>query len=70
MANDPGRALAFVLDFMTARIPRKFHLDPMTDVQVLSPMRRNALGTENLNMLLQQRLKQNHSVYYQLHSHS
>ena len=54
--NDPGRALAFVLDFMTARIPRKFHLDPMTDVQVLSPMRRNALGTENLNMLLQQRL--------------
>ena len=54
--NDPGRTLAFVLDFMTTRIPRKFHLDPMTDVQVLSPMRRNALGTENLNMLLQQRL--------------
>ena len=54
--NDPGRALAFVLDFMTTRIPRKFRMDPMTDVQVLSPMRRNALGTENLNLLLQQRL--------------
>ena len=54
--NDPERTLAFVLDFMTTRIPRKFHLDPMTDVQVLSPMRRNALGTENLNLLLQQRL--------------
>ena len=54
--NSPEKTLAFVLDFMTTRIPRKFRLDPMTDVQVLSPMRRNALGTENLNMLLQQRL--------------
>ena len=54
--NDPGKTLAFVLDFMTTRIPRKFRMDPMLDVQVLSPMRRNALGTENLNMLLQQRL--------------
>ena len=54
--NDPGKTLAVVLDFMTTRIPRKFRMDPMLDVQVLSPMRRNALGTENLNMLLQQRL--------------
>ena len=54
--NDPDKTLAFVLDFMTNRIPRKFRMDPMTDVQVLSPMRRNALGTENLNQLLQKRL--------------
>ena len=54
--KDPEKTLEFVLDFMTARIPRKFNMDPMTDVQVLSPMRRNALGTENLNMLLQKRL--------------
>ena len=54
--NDPDRTLAFVLDFMATRIPRKFHMDPMTDVQVLSPMRKNALGTENLNLMLQRRL--------------
>ena len=54
--NDPGKTLAFVLDFMATRIPRKFRMDPMTDVQVLSPMRKNALGTENLNALLQKRL--------------
>ena len=54
--DNPERTLAFVLDFMTTRIPRKFRMDPMTDVQVLSPMRRNALGAENLNLLLQQRL--------------
>ena len=52
----PERTLSVVLDFMTTRIPRKFRMDPMADVQVLSPMRRNALGTENLNALLQQRL--------------
>ena len=34
--NDPDMTLAFVLDFMTNRIPRKFRMDPMTDVQVLS----------------------------------
>jgi exodeoxyribonuclease V alpha subunit len=54
--NDPEKTLSFVLDFMTTRIPRKFRMDPMTDVQVLSPMRRNVLGTENLNMLLQKQL--------------
>ena len=54
--NDAEKALSFVLDFMTTRIPRKFRMDPMTDVQVLAPMRRNVLGTENLNMLLQKRL--------------
>lgn len=54
--NDPDKTLSFVLDFMTTRIPRKFRMDPMTDVQVLTPMRRNDLGTENLNVLLQKRL--------------
>ena len=54
--NDPEKTLSFVLDFMTTRIPRKFRMDPMTDVQVLAPMRRNLLGTENLNVLLQKRL--------------
>ncbi len=54
--KDPEKTLAFVLDFMVTRIPRKFGMDPMADVQVLSPMRRNALGTENLNTLLQKRL--------------
>lgn len=54
--RDPEKALAFVLDFMTTRIPRKFGMDPMTDVQVLSPMRKNVLGTENLNALIQKRL--------------
>ena len=41
---------------MTQRIPRKFGLDPLEDVQVLTPMRRNLLGTESLNFALQKAL--------------
>jgi len=54
--DDPGKALAYVLDFMTTRIPRHFRMDALQDVQVLTPMRRNLLGAENLNRTLQERL--------------
>ena len=38
------------------RIPQAYGLDPRRDVQVLIPMRRGPLGTENLNRVLQQEL--------------
>ena len=55
-AEDPEQCLKRAIDFMTTRIPNKFGFDPMKDVQVLSPMRRNLLGTENLNFELQKAL--------------
>lgn len=54
--DDPARVLDLVLDFMVTRIPRHFHLEPLQDVQVLTPMRRNLLGAENLNAAIQKRL--------------
>lgn len=54
--NDPDKCLQLALDFMTERIPNHFKLDPMKDVQVLTPMRRNLLGAESLNTLIQDRL--------------
>lgn len=39
-----------------ARIPKRYGFDPRNDVQVLVPMRRGPLGTETLNVLLQQGL--------------
>ncbi|EIC22831.1 SF1B family DNA helicase RecD2 [Thiorhodovibrio frisius] len=38
------------------RIPARFGLDPIRDVQVLTPMNRGGLGARALNVLLQQRL--------------
>jgi exodeoxyribonuclease V alpha subunit len=41
---------------MSERIPRTFGFDPLEDIQVLTPMRRNLLGSENLNTELQKAL--------------
>lgn len=54
--EDPEQCLQRAIEFMTMRIPKKFGLDPLEDVQVLTPMRRNTLGTDNLNVELQKAL--------------
>jgi exodeoxyribonuclease V alpha subunit len=62
-AVSPEDAIAKMLDLVTRRIPRKFHFDPMREIQVLTPMRKNQLGCENLNGLLQEALNPGgHSV--------
>ncbi|MBP5286182.1 MAG: ATP-dependent RecD-like DNA helicase [Kiritimatiellae bacterium] len=54
--EDPEQCLKRAIEFMTVRIPEKFGLSPLEDVQVLVPMRRNLLGTENLNFEIQKAL--------------
>jgi len=51
--GEPEKIIARTVELMTQRIPLKFHLDPLADVQVLTPMRKNLLGTENLNEVIQ-----------------
>jgi exodeoxyribonuclease V alpha subunit len=45
-----------VVDIVARRIPAKFGLDPLRDVQVLTPMHRGPAGAGNLNALLQEAL--------------
>ena len=45
-----------VLEMVAERIPNAFDLDPIDDVQILTPMRRGILGAKNLNQLLRERL--------------
>jgi len=47
---------ALVLRMVCERIPEAYGLDPMTDVQVLTPMHKGEVGTVALNRLLQERL--------------
>jgi exodeoxyribonuclease V alpha subunit len=54
--EEPERAQERILELVTGRIPSAFGLDPLRDVQVLSPMRRGAVGCDALNGLLQERL--------------
>jgi exodeoxyribonuclease V alpha subunit len=52
-AEDAERAAALVVDLVQNRIPGRFGFDPMTDIQVLSPMHRGLVGVEELNRRLQ-----------------
>lgn len=54
--EDPAEAAATIHDLVTDRIPRGFGLDPVRDIQVLSPMNKGPVGTLVLNESLQQAL--------------
>jgi exodeoxyribonuclease V alpha subunit len=45
-----------VLRLIKTRIPNKFGLDPIRDIQVMSPMNRGSLGVHELNTRLQAEL--------------
>ena len=52
-AEDAEQAADLIVDLVHTRIPRKFGLDPMDDIQVLSPLHRGAAGVGELNRRLQ-----------------
>jgi len=54
--REPEQVIRRMLDLVTRRIPERFGFNPMKDIQVLTPMRRNQLGADNLNALLQEAL--------------
>ena len=52
-ADDPEGAVSRVLELVRTRIPRRFGLDPIRDIQVLCPMNRGGVGARSLNVELQ-----------------
>lgn len=48
-----------IVQMVRDRIPNKFKYDPITDIQVLTPMNRSVAGTVGLNDTLQQALNPN-----------
>jgi exodeoxyribonuclease V alpha subunit len=54
--EDPEKVLSTILELCCKRIPDRFKLDPLSDIQVLSPMHKGVVGTTNLNRVLQQAL--------------
>jgi len=55
-AEDAEKAAARIVDLVTSRIPKRFRLNGVTDVQVLSPMHRGQAGVGELNNVLQNAL--------------
>jgi exodeoxyribonuclease V alpha subunit len=52
-ADSPEEIQAKLLRVVTERIPQRFQLHPIRDVQVLTPMNRGSLGARALNGVLQ-----------------
>ncbi len=54
--EDPQLAAEAVVQLVRDHIPRRFRLNPVEDIQVLTPMHKGAAGAANLNTLLQKAL--------------
>jgi exodeoxyribonuclease V alpha subunit len=54
--EDPERVLETIVELVRNRIPRRFGLDPLDDIQVLTPMHKGVVGATNLNRRLQETL--------------
>ncbi|MCG6974088.1 MAG: ATP-dependent RecD-like DNA helicase [Desulfobacterales bacterium] len=54
--EDPEKVLDIILELIKERIPKRFDLDPVHDIQVLTPMHKGLVGADNLNTTLQESL--------------
>jgi exodeoxyribonuclease V alpha subunit len=54
--EEPAEVAALVVDIVQNRVPTKFRLNSIDDVQVLAPMYQGEAGVTNLNLLLQESL--------------
>ncbi|MFC1894011.1 ATP-dependent RecD-like DNA helicase [Chloroflexota bacterium] len=54
--DDPERTLEVIKELCVNRLPRAFHLNPVDDIQVMSPMHKGVAGVANLNAELQRLL--------------
>lgn len=55
-ADEPEVVVARIIELVKNRIPRRFGLDPIRDIQVLCPMNRGGVGARSLNIELQKAL--------------
>jgi exodeoxyribonuclease V alpha subunit len=51
--TDAERATETITELVTSRIPKRFGMDPVRDIQVLTPMHRGAAGSHAVNVALQ-----------------
>lgn len=51
--ENPERVQQLILDLVSRRLPARYGLDPVEDIQVLTPMHRGVIGAAQLNAALQ-----------------
>jgi exodeoxyribonuclease V alpha subunit len=58
-AQEPEKVLENIITLVSQRLPQKYKFNPIDDIQVLAPMKKGIIGTENLNHALQEVLNPN-----------
>ncbi|MGZ3633772.1 MAG: SF1B family DNA helicase RecD2 [Parachlamydiaceae bacterium] len=58
-AETPELVLQHIVTLVSQRLPLKYKFHPVDDIQVLAPMKKGVIGTENLNRALQEVLNPN-----------
>ncbi|MCJ7774578.1 MAG: ATP-dependent RecD-like DNA helicase [Desulfobacterales bacterium] len=56
--DEPERAVSIIIELCCRSIPSQFNLNPINDIQVITPMHKGVIGTINLNQVLQKALNQ------------
>ena len=51
--SETENIVSTIKELCLKRLPKTYNVNPVTDIQVFSPMKRGLLGTENLNIELQ-----------------
>lgn len=54
--STPEQSASTVIDLYCNRLPKSYGINPLTDIQVLSPTKKGIAGTVNLNKLLQSQI--------------
>ncbi|MBS0619960.1 MAG: ATP-dependent RecD-like DNA helicase [Verrucomicrobia bacterium] len=55
-AETPEEILPIIVDLVSHKLPKSHRFHRFDDIQVLSPMKRGLIGSENLNLVLQEKL--------------
>jgi exodeoxyribonuclease V alpha subunit len=64
-AEEPDDVVRSILDLVTNRLPKRYRLNAINDIQVLTPMKKGPIGTEKLNHLLQEKLNPSNTPLFQ-----
>ena len=65
-ASSPEEISRTLVDLVQRRLPARYGFDPVRDIQVLTPMNRQLLGTHTLNQQLQSALNPPNELKYEI----
>lgn len=65
-AEEPEEVVQVIVDLVANRLPKSHRFHRFHDIQVLSPMKRGLIGSENLNTVLQHHLNPSHTPLFRL----